>query len=92
MTQYARMTNTFLGLWEVYVPLPDTPSGRWPAHDFDRTDPIPTPQERGRALAALGYEIADGGEWQWQESTCRGDVVRLTASVPVRPVVDGGAV
>lgn len=94
MTHSARLTNTYLGLWEVYVVPPgDIPSSQWPAHDFARTVPIPTPNERVTALAALGYEIADEADWEWREiSADEGDeAVRLLASTTVRPVMDGGA-
>nr|CAH60141.1 hypothetical protein [Streptomyces tenjimariensis] len=90
MTLTARLSNGFLGGWEVYVVLHGRRGLEWPAREFGRTAPVPTLNERAAALAALGYEVEDGAVWTWQEHTYGGDErVRLFASVEVRPVQTG---
>ncbi|MFK4118459.1 DUF6303 family protein [Streptomyces longwoodensis] len=90
MTHGARLSNSFLGEWELYV-VTDLMSQEWPEHSFNRTGPVPTVQERADALAQLGYVLADGAEWTWQElRTGPMDRVELLASVDVEPK-DGAA-
>ncbi|WP_030587917.1 DUF6303 family protein [Streptomyces globisporus] len=90
MTEYgARLSNSFHGEWELYV-ITDRMSLEWPEHSFGRTGPIPTLQERADALTRLGFVLADGAEWEWQESpTGVMDRVELLASATVQP--KGGA-
>jgi hypothetical protein len=84
MTYGARLSNTFHGEWELYV-VTDRMSLDWPEHSFGRTGPVPTLQERADALAQLGYVLADGAVWEWQEcSTGVMDRVELLASVDVQ--------
>ncbi|GHA64655.1 hypothetical protein GCM10010330_16920 [Streptomyces tendae] len=84
MTYGARLSNSFHGEWELYV-VTDRMSLDWPEHSFGRTGPVPTVQERVDALAQLGYVLADGAVWEWQEcSTGVMDRVELLASVDVR--------
>ncbi|MFD7747147.1 DUF6303 family protein [Streptomyces sp. NPDC059698] len=84
MTYGARLSNSFLGEWELYV-VTDRTSLEWPEHSFGRTGPVPTVQERADALAALGFVVADGVGWEWQECpTGVTDRVRLLASVDVQ--------
>ncbi|MBT2895642.1 MULTISPECIES: DUF6303 family protein [unclassified Streptomyces] len=81
MTYGARLSNSFLGEWELYV-VTDGISLDWPEHSFGRTEPVPTLQERADALAQLGFVLADDAEWEWQECpTGAADRVRLLASV-----------
>ncbi|TKT01600.1 DUF6303 family protein [Streptomyces lasalocidi] len=90
MTHGARLSNSFRGEWELYV-VTDLMSLEWPEHSFGRTGPVPTVQERADALAQLGYVLADGAEWKWQElRTGAMDRVELLASVDVEPK-DGAA-
>ncbi|MGW0775608.1 DUF6303 family protein [Streptomyces sp. NPDC002835] len=91
MTRTARLSNTFLGDWEVYV-VTDAPDALdWPTHRFGRSAPIPTLDQRVEALAALGYAPVGGAEWEWLELSDLGDTrVWLFASLTVRRV-DGGA-
>jgi hypothetical protein len=84
MTYGARLSNSFHGGWELYV-ITDRMNLDWPEHSFGRTGPVPTVQERADALAQLGYVLADGAVWEWQE--CRTgpmDRVELLASVDVQ--------
>ncbi|MEV8245898.1 DUF6303 family protein [Streptomyces rochei] len=84
MTYGARLSNSFHGEWELYV-VTDRISLDWPEHSFGRTGPVPTLQERVDALAQLGYVLADGAVWEWQEcSTGVMDRVELLASVDVQ--------
>ncbi|MFE0797482.1 MULTISPECIES: DUF6303 family protein [Streptomyces] len=84
MTYGARLSNSFDGEWELYV-VTDRMSLDWPEHSFGRTGPVPTVQERVDALAQLGYVLADGAVWEWQEcSTGVMDRVELLASVDVQ--------
>lgn len=90
MTHSARLSNSFNGEWELYVVIGDTTSQHWPAHDFRRSAPVPTPAERAAALTALGYEVADGAEWEWMElSSDPAEPVELLASADVRPIGGG---
>ncbi|MEU6481443.1 DUF6303 family protein [Streptomyces sp. NPDC047017] len=89
MTHSARLTNSFIGEWDLYV-VTGGASWEWPEHSFERTCPVPTLQERADALALLGYALPDGAEWEWQELPSGVmDRVELLASVDVRPL--GGA-
>lgn len=91
MTHVARLTNSFMGEWELFV-VTDAPIREWPFHEFGRTGPVPTLAERTAALTALGYESAEGGEWAWTESANSfADRVELTASLRVRAVTDRAA-
>ncbi|MFE1556808.1 DUF6303 family protein [Streptomyces sp. NPDC058734] len=90
-TTRAHLTNTFMGEWELFVPT-KAPVQDWPLHEFGRTSPVPTQTERAAALAALGYESAEDGEWEWKErdndfTGC----VEFTASLTVRTATGGGA-
>ncbi|WP_269854261.1 DUF6303 family protein [Streptomyces sp. RPT161] len=85
----ARLTNSFIGEWELYV-VTDGTSLDWPEHSFERTAPVPTLQERTDALALLGYCAADDAVWEWQEIPSGVmDRVELLASLDVQPM--GGA-
>jgi hypothetical protein len=85
MTYGARLSNSFLGEWELYVVTEGTSSPDWPEHSFGRTGPVPTVQERADALAALGFVLADGAGWEWQEHPAGvADRVRLLAFVDVQ--------
>ncbi|MFZ4240722.1 DUF6303 family protein [Streptomyces murinus] len=89
MTHSARLTNSFIGEWEIYV-VTSGVSLEWPDHPFERAMPIPTLQERADALAQLGYRVADNAVWEWQETPSGVmDRVELLASVDVEPI--GGA-
>ncbi|MEW1634501.1 DUF6303 family protein [Streptomyces sp. NPDC093801] len=86
MSHVARLTNSFMGEWELYV-VTDAPTRDWPFHEFGRTGPVPTLAERTAALTALGYESAQAGEWAWTESqNTFAERVELTASLTVRTV------
>ncbi|MFE9683031.1 DUF6303 family protein [Streptomyces sp. NPDC006285] len=90
MTYSARLTNSFIGEWELYV-VTDGTSLDWPEHSFERTAPAPTVQERADALALLGYCVEQDATWEWQEiPTGVMDRVELLASVDVSPM-GGGA-
>ncbi|MGW5332404.1 DUF6303 family protein [Streptomyces bauhiniae] len=85
MTHSARLTNSFAGEWELYV-VTDGTSLDWPEHSFARTMPVPTLQERTDALALLGYSVAGGATWEWQEMPSGAmDRVELLAAVDVQP-------
>jgi hypothetical protein len=78
------------GLWNLYLIVWGVGQSQWPTVHWGPCASIPTPEERGRALATLGYEAAPGFEWQW----CEGDPapdsterpVRLIASIDVQPI------
>ncbi|MFB6839531.1 DUF6303 family protein [Streptomyces sp. NPDC056361] len=92
MTHEARLVTRFTGSWELYV-ITDSPcTSDWPTHDFPRAS-APNWAERVEALTGLGYEPVDAeADWEWLELSDRNDCrVRLLASLPVRPVQDGGA-
>ncbi|MEE1755628.1 DUF6303 family protein [Streptomyces sp. SP18CS02] len=77
------------GGWHLYVALPNT-SRMWPEWEWPRGIPTPTLAERDEALAALGYEVVPGAEWDWcEDSDGPGSPVRLLAAVAVRRA--GGA-
>ncbi|MFE2556642.1 DUF6303 family protein [Streptomyces sp. NPDC059352] len=67
--QDARKGNTQRAHWELYVVLLGS-SDPWPAFQWpvSRRNVIPTLDERVRALASLGYRLAPGAQWEWQES------------------------
>ncbi|MFE2552228.1 DUF6303 family protein [Streptomyces sp. NPDC059355] len=92
MTHTARLVNSCLGEWEVYVAI-DAPSPReWPEHLFARTVPVPTVAERSAALAGLGYEVVSGQRWRWDElDDDDTGPVRLVASVTVHRIASGAA-
>ncbi|BAG19720.1 MULTISPECIES: DUF6303 family protein [Streptomyces] len=84
MNYGARLSNSFLGEWELYV-VTDGISLNWPEHSFGRTGPVPTVQERADALTALGFVLADDAGWEWQECpTGVMDRVELLASANVQ--------
>ncbi|MFF8843803.1 DUF6303 family protein [Streptomyces sp. NPDC015127] len=87
MTHSARLSNSYEGEWELYVVTDSLNSRDWPDHDFGRSVPVPTLLERVEALASLGYLIADGALWEWQElPSGHAERVRLLAAVDVRPI------
>jgi len=89
MRHSARLTNSFVGEWELYV-VTDGTNLEWPERTFGRTAPVPTLQERADALALLGYRVAGDATWEWQEIPSGVmDRVELLASVDVQPL--GGA-
>ncbi|MEV2262514.1 DUF6303 family protein [Streptomyces anulatus] len=84
MTYGARLSNSFYGVWELYV-VTGGISVDWPEHSFGQTGPVPTLQERTDALARLGFVLVDDAGWQWQEHpTGVTDHVHLLASANVR--------
>ncbi|MFH8787559.1 DUF6303 family protein [Streptomyces roseoverticillatus] len=89
----AQMSNCS-GRWRLFVVLLGVPVSWWPEADWGRSDPVPAPVERDRALAELGYKTAPGCCWEWFEDSDDPDdpsrPVRLIATVDVLPVQDGG--
>ncbi|WP_058046260.1 DUF6303 family protein [Streptomyces roseifaciens] len=89
----AQMANTS-GRWQLYVVLLGVPVSWWPEADWGRSDPVPTPVERERALAELGYQVAPGCCWEWIEDSDDPDdpatPVRLIATAEVLPARAGG--
>ncbi|MFE5239924.1 MULTISPECIES: DUF6303 family protein [unclassified Streptomyces] len=83
----ARMATGASGTWVLYV-LTDAPFLQWPMHDFGRVSPMPTVQERVRALTALGYAIAGGPEWEWNTTRPSPAPRHLWAAIAVRPLVE----
>ncbi|MFE7359786.1 DUF6303 family protein [[Kitasatospora] papulosa] len=81
----ARMATGASGTWVLYV-LTDAPLLEWPMHDFGRVTPMPTVQERVRALTTLGYAVADGPEWEWNAPRHTPAPKHLWAATPVRPI------
>lgn len=88
----AQMANND-GQWHAYVVLLGKPASSWPEYDWGRTAPVPTIAERTSALAAMGYEVVPGGEWEWTECGTvdegASEPVVLIAAVTVRPVAGG---
>lgn len=88
-TLQAQMANNG-DRWHAYVVLLGGSVSLWPEHDWYRAAPVPTLTERAQALAAMGYEVVPGAEWEWIESSDILDdpasPVRLIATVTVRPV------
>ncbi|WP_308120432.1 DUF6303 family protein [Streptomyces bambusae] len=80
------------GRWRLYVVVPRALT--WPTHYFPGCSVVPTVQERSRALALLGYVLADGADWTWTEDSERPDdpstPVVLIAAADARSR-DGGA-
>lgn len=74
--------------WYLFV----HPVGPWPTqcpeYRWGDGDDIPTPVQRRTALAAIGYEPAAGGEWEWTEINPEQDdlPVALLAAIDVRPI------
>ncbi|MEV7720825.1 DUF6303 family protein, partial [Streptomyces sp. NPDC088184] len=83
MLPQARMATGVAGTWVLYV-LTDAPLLEWPAHEFRRVAPVPSPEERAQALAALGYAVEDSAEWEWRETHPTPVAAHLFAVVPVR--------
>ncbi|MFC8974750.1 DUF6303 family protein [[Kitasatospora] papulosa] len=90
----ARMGTQASGTWVLYV-LTDAPLLEWPGHDFGRSAPMPTPEERADTLASLGYGVVAGAEWEWHETRQAPAAAHLWAGIPVRPttpaVIGGSA-
>ncbi|MCX4415637.1 DUF6303 family protein [[Kitasatospora] papulosa] len=86
----ARMATQASGTWVLYV-LTDAPCMEWPMHDFGRVTPMPTVQERIRALTALGYAVADGPEWEWNATRTSPAPRHLWAAIAVRALTPAGA-
>lgn len=84
-------TSLTTGRWRLYVAVLGVPASRWPEYDFGRAAPVPTAQERSRALDALGYVFTGTDGWRWCEDVVPEDdpasPVRLIASIRVREAV-----
>lgn len=84
--------------WELFVAVGGNNVADWPEHTWPRRRGalIPSVAERAEALASLGFEPVDGADWSWQEYESEGHahppVVRLLASIEVRPLGEAGAV
>jgi hypothetical protein len=63
-TLTAQMANTGGGGWRLYVVVYG--ASQWPTVRFE-SGPVPTGAQRRAALASLGYEIAPGARWSWDE-------------------------
>ncbi|BAU83315.1 hypothetical protein SLA_2388 [Streptomyces laurentii] len=81
--------------WEIYVVLLGNPD-EWPAFQWpvSRRNTIPTPDERARALASLGYRPAPGAQWEWDEITTpdyhgHPSTVAMLAGTVAVPLSDG---
>ncbi|MFF3899124.1 DUF6303 family protein [[Kitasatospora] papulosa] len=86
----ARMATQASGTWVLYV-LTDAPCMEWPMHDFGRVTPMPTVQERVRALAAVGYAVSGGPEWEWNATPHSPAARHLWATIAVRSLTPAGA-
>ncbi|KQX36541.1 hypothetical protein ASD97_20950 [Streptomyces sp. Root63] len=86
MSEHTAQMSIREGGWTLYVVLMGVPVSQWPEHDFGPGN-VPTPTERSRALADLGFAFMGGAEWAWEEYPERPDddssPVRLLASVQV---------
>ncbi|WP_410537488.1 DUF6303 family protein [Streptomyces sp. KL2] len=73
------------GAWRLYVVVYG--ESQWPTVRWE-SGPVPTGAQRREALACLGYEVAPGAAWSWEEySQEHGDdstPVVLIAAVDVR--------
>ncbi|WP_432063374.1 DUF6303 family protein [Streptomyces sp. S1] len=81
--------------WRLFVVLPG-PADDWPAFEWptSRRHMIPTPDERARALASLGYCLAPDAAWSWTEDETpdyhdHPRAVSLLGSTVVVPLPDG---
>ncbi|MBB4987466.1 DUF6303 family protein [Streptomyces nymphaeiformis] len=80
--------------WRLFVVLPNSaqfPQFEWPV---SRRNVIPTPDERVRALASLGYRLAPDAEWTWTEDETPGyhghpSAVSLLGGTSVVPASGG---
>ncbi|MDW4904597.1 DUF6303 family protein [Streptomyces sp. ADMS] len=66
----------------------------WPVFTWPTSAPVPTTGERAKALASLGFSLAEDAEWEWCEDTTpeyHAHPVRvvLMAAARIRPL-DGG--
>ncbi|MFB7031742.1 MULTISPECIES: DUF6303 family protein [unclassified Streptomyces] len=84
-----------LARWRLFVALPNTACD-WPAFEWpvSRRHTIPTPDERVRALASLGYGLAPDVTWSWSEDETpeyhdHPQAVSLIGSANVVPLSDG---
>ncbi|MFJ4907696.1 DUF6303 family protein [Streptomyces sp. NPDC093249] len=87
--------DTQRACWEIYVVLLGTstswPTFRWPT---SRRNVIPSPDERARALASLGYRLAPDAQWEWDEITTPNyhghpSAVTMLAGTSAVPAPDG---
>ncbi|RPK78871.1 hypothetical protein EES45_16545 [Streptomyces sp. ADI97-07] len=85
MLPQARMATGASGTWVLYV-LTAAPFLEWPVYDSGRTAPMPTRDERAQALAALGYTIEDGAEWEWNATRHSPAAAHLWAAIAIRPI------
>ncbi|MFJ2783624.1 MULTISPECIES: DUF6303 family protein [unclassified Streptomyces] len=88
----ARLVSRSTGLWVLYVVTDDARPSTWPTVYLARAS-APTWPERLAFLASLGYEpVEPGAAWEWEELSGPDDYrVRLSASLPVRPLAEEGA-
>ncbi|MET7583696.1 DUF6303 family protein [Streptomyces microflavus] len=54
--------------WQLYVVVPGLVS-KWPVFTWPTGTEVPSGEDRGAALASLGFTLADDTEWQWTEGT-----------------------
>lgn len=80
---YAQVTRTTDG-WKIFVADPGIRLvAEWPEVEFSGAA-IPTTFQREAAVTHMGYRIADGSEWAWQErQSGSDDPVELFGSVVV---------
>ncbi|MFD5487982.1 DUF6303 family protein [Streptomyces virginiae] len=81
--------------WQLYVAMSGLVS-EWPTYTWPPTGEIPTLDERARALADLGFSLAEGAEWEWTEHDGpdyhpHPARVLLLCSAKVRPLEGGAA-
>ncbi|MFI6895250.1 DUF6303 family protein [Streptomyces sp. NPDC050256] len=86
MSEHTAQMSIRGGRWCLYVVLMGVPVSQWPEHNFGPAN-VPTPAERSRTLAALGFVFTDDAEWEWTEYSETPDddtsPVRLLASAQV---------
>ncbi|QCX79110.1 hypothetical protein C9F11_27540 [Streptomyces sp. YIM 121038] len=80
--------------WQLFVVMTGLVSD-WPVFTWPTSSRVPTLDERGEALASLGFALAEDAEWEWCEGTTPAYHphplrVTLSAAAPIRPL-DGGA-
>nr|WSX52048.1 DUF6303 family protein [Streptomyces sp. NBC_00974] len=54
--------------WQLYVAQTGLVS-EWPTFTWPTSTEVPSVEARTAALAYLGFTLAEGAEWEWQEGT-----------------------
>ncbi|MFC8008883.1 DUF6303 family protein [Streptomyces cinereoruber] len=81
--------------WRLFIPT-SGPVDEWLEFEWptSRRHTVPTPDERVRALASLGYRLAPGAQWDWIEDETPAyhdhpQAISFLGSAGIVPLPDG---